>query len=173
MELIETAIHEAGHVVVAYVLGLACNGVALTHEEAEETGSYGHVTRPNPAFGYEISSERDRRAVLRKQCISCCAGLAAVHVFFQVALDLDNENAQGDFQNIIEMEQNGMRIPGKRNGFVGDDATWHYISRRLIDARRLVKRHRGVIERLAKTLVEKKRMNGEEVAKLLAGWMPT
>ena len=172
MDLRQTAVHEAGHVVVAYALGLACNEVALTHDDAEETGEYGHSVGPNPQYGYEHSCRREQHQTMRAKCVGCCAGLAAEHVFFDVPLDTDNENALGDFVNIIECERNGLPIRGKRNGFVGNDATWQYIARLLREAKKLVKRHRDTIQRLADTLVEKKQLSGDEVEQLLSEWMP-
>jgi ATP-dependent Zn protease len=174
MELKQIAIHEAGHVVVAYALGLAVKEVALTHEAADDTGLYGYAIGPNPVHGYNHDSRRECREAVRDECIVCCAGLAAENVFFNVPLSTDNENAQGDFRNIIEFESDSLlHISGKRGGWIGDDATWRYISRRLIDARRLVKRHRHTIQRLAHTLIERKKLNGEEVQRLLTEWMPT
>jgi len=130
MKLEQTAIHEAGHVVVGYLLGLACNDVALTHDEVEETDTYGYVTHLNPAYSYEHGSLHEGQRALHDECIACCAGLAAEHVFFGVSLDTDNENSECDFQNIIEYERYGLRIRGKRGGFSGD-ATWRYIDRQL------------------------------------------
>src|SRR5262245_41682805 len=170
MELRQTAIHEAGHAVVAYVLGLGCKDMALTHDEVEETGAYAYVRGPNPLYGYEGTSRSERQATMRAACVACCAGLAAEHVFFDVPLITDNENAQGDFQNIIELESNGLRIRGKRNGFVGDEATWRYIDRLLVKAKKLVKSHRVTIQRLADTLVERKRLSAEEVERLFNKW---
>jgi ATP-dependent Zn protease len=118
------AIHEAGHVVVGYSLGLACNEVALT-PETEEEGTCGYVMSPNPMYGYRHGSQRERQATLRDACIACCGGLAAEHVFYGVPLDIEHESAQHDFRNIIEFERNGLRI--KRGGWVGDDKTWRYI----------------------------------------------
>jgi len=172
MELKQTAIHEAGHVVVAYVLGLDCKEVALTHHEVEETGAYGYAAGPNPAYGYEHGSWRERQATLRDECIACCAGLAAEHVFFGVPLNTDNENTQGDFRNIMEMERNGLRIGGKRNGFIGDETTWDFIQRQLVKAKKQVIRHRDTIERLADTLVKQKKLSREEVKRLLDEWGP-
>jgi ATP-dependent Zn protease len=170
LELKQTAIHEAGHVVVAHVLGLACKDVALTHYEVEETGAYGYANGPNPAYGYEHASKRERQETMRAEAIACCAGLAAEHVFFGVALSTDNENAQGDFRNIIQLEGDGLRIRSKSGGTVGDGATWCYISGLLIEARRLVERHRDAIHRLADILVEKNTIGGEEVGRLLRAW---
>jgi len=162
MKLEQTAIHEAGHVVVGYGLGLACNEVALTpHGQVEEMDEYGHVTHPNPAYGYKHGSLHERQRTLRDACIACCAGLAAEHVFFKVSLGTDNENSECDFQNIIEYERYGLRIRGKRGGYVGDEATWRYIGRQLLKAKKLVQDHRDTIQRVADILVEKKRLSSE------------
>jgi ATP-dependent Zn protease len=169
----QTAVHEAGHVVVGYVLGLACNGVALTHHEVEETGAYGYAVSPNPEFGYHNNDTRlERQLTLRAQSVASCAGLAAEHVFFGVPLETSNESAQDDFQNVIECESRGLRIRGKRGGYLGDEVTWRYISRLLVEAKKLVKRHRETIQRLADTLLERTRLDGKEVERLLNEWIP-
>jgi ATP-dependent Zn protease len=173
MKVEQTTIHEAGHVVVAYVLGLAYKKVALTHDEVEETVKYGHVIGPDPAYEYDHDSLHERRSKVRAKCIACCAGLAAEHVFFAVPLNTDNENAEVDFQNIIEYEWSGeLHIRGKHNGFIGDAETWRYISCLLVEAKQLVNRHRGAIQRLADILVERKKLSGEEVEELLNAWLP-
>lgn len=173
MKLEQTAIHEAGHVVVAHLLGLACNEVALTRDETEETDEYGHVCHPHPAFGYKCSSLRERQGILRDQSIADCAGLAAEHVFFGVPLDAENENSQFDFQNVIQYEREGLRMRRGRGGYIGDDATWRYISRQLAKAKKLVKDHRDTIQRFADTLVERKKLSSEEVKELLNELMPS
>ena len=171
MELRQTAIHEAGHVVVGYVLGLTCNEVALTHEEVEKTNSYGYQTGPNPMFGYEVDSLRERNSIMRAECVSSCAGIAAEHVFFDIPLNTDNENAQGDFQNVIECERQGLRTRRYQGGYIGDDVTWGYISRLLREAKKLVQCYSDTIQRFADTLIKKKKLSGEEVEQLLTEWM--
>jgi ATP-dependent Zn protease len=164
----QTAIHESGHVVVGHALDLACNGVALTHDEADCTDTLGYVDTPNPVFGYEGCSAKERQQTMRAESIACCAGLAAEHVFFGVPLSTDNENAQHDFQNIIDMERHhGLRTGGKRGGFVGDETTWRYIARCLTTAKKLVQRHRDAIQRMADILVVKKRLTTDDVAHIL------
>jgi len=170
MELEQMAIHEAGHAVVGYILGLACNELALTHEG--EGCSYSHVAYPNLVCSYEGKSAHERNTTLRAECIASCAGLAAEHVFFGVPLNTDNENAQSDFQNIIKCERSGLRIRGDRGGLIGDDVTLSYIPRGLVEAKRLVKRHRNTIQQLADILVEKKKISGKEVERLLKEWIP-
>src|SRR5262245_36711968 len=103
MKLKQTAIHEAGHVVVGHALGLAVKAVALTHHEVDKTGIYGLATGPNPMYGYDYSTERDRQEGMKAEAVTCCAGLAAEHVFFGVPLDTDNENASGDIENIFDL----------------------------------------------------------------------
>lgn len=170
MELKQLAIHEAGHAVVGYTLGLACNNLTLTHEG--EGDSFIHTAYPNTVCDYEGKSLHERNTNLRAEAIASCAGLAAEHVFFNVPLNIDNENAQSDFQNIIKCERNGLRISGNRGGFTSDDETLSYIPRGLVEAKRLVKRHRKTIRLLADILVEKKKLSAEEVERLLKEQMP-
>lgn len=174
MDLKQTAIHEAGHTVIGWTLGLTCDEVALTHHNVKKTGYYGHAVHPYPSYGYENNcSRRELNATLQAECVANCTGLAAEHVFFGVPLCTDNDNARLDFRNIIECERIGLRIRGKPHGcFVGDDHTWGYISRQLLQAKKLVKRNRDTIQRFADILVEKKKLSGEEVKQLLSEWLP-
>src|SRR5262249_50365063 len=154
------------HVVVGYVLGLACNEVALTHDEVDETGEYGYANAPNPYFGYEFSTEADRQATMRAACVSCCGGLAAEHVLFGVPLSTDNKNAAHHIQNIMDQMRAGTRIRGNRGGYIDDDAPWRYIRRLLVRAKKLVQRNREPIQRLAEVLVKKNRLGRDEVERL-------
>ncbi len=130
----------------------------------------GHAIGPHPAYGYVYNSERERQSAMKDECVACCAGLASEHVFFAVPLNTDNENAQGDFDNIMKLEGLGLRIPGKCNGSVGDEMTWGYIARCLKNAKKHVKKHRDVIDRLANVLIERQRLSAEEVGELLCNW---
>jgi len=163
MKLRQTAIHEAGHAVIEYALGLSCSGVTIIYDKKKHR--YGTTESPNPAYGYYFDNERERKMTMRKGVIGCCAGLAAEHVFFGVPLDIDNDNAQGDFQNIIKLERQGLVT--SRGGYVGDDGTWRFISRVLREAKKLVLLHHDTIEQLSNVLVEKKKLNGKEVEEFL------
>jgi ATP-dependent Zn protease len=166
MNIEQTAIHEAGHVVVAHALGLACKDAALTHELVDETGAYGYAEGPNPRFGYHVENERERQAIMRDAAIACCAGLAAEHVFFGVPLDVENENAKGDFDNIIGLQRAGLRIKGSK--VVGNEQAWKYIDKLLGKAVKLVRKRRQEIRRVADSLLENKRLNAVEIERLLA-----
>lgn len=172
MKLEQTAIHEAGHAVVGYVLKLPYEELALTHDTVDESGAYGHAISPNPQYGYEHASRRERNKAMRDACTACCAGLAAEHVFFGVPLSTDNKYAQGDFSNIIELERDGLRIPRKSGGTVGDEETWRYISRLLLKAKKLVNRHRNEIQLLADALVKARKLSKDDVARLLSKLIP-
>jgi len=172
MELERTAIHEAGHAVVAYALGYTSNEVVLTHDEVADTGYYGYVTSPHPRYGYAHNSLRDLQTTLRDASIANCAGLAAEHVFFHVPLATDDEGAQRDFRSIIALELQGLKIRRKRGGYIGDEITWRYIERCLHKAKSLVNRHRDAIQHLAHALVEKKKLSGAEVDQLLKDRVP-
>jgi ATP-dependent Zn protease len=167
MDLIQTAVHEAAHAVIAHALGLATKSLALTHHEADQTGVLGTAEGPRPDFGYDHASLQSRQRAMRDECVAACAGLAAEHVFFGVPLTTENENAQGDFRNIFDLESDGMRIPGKRRGYVGDDATWLFIERSLKKATSLVRSERERIRRVADELLKRGRLEMSELQPLL------
>lgn len=173
MPLERTAIHEAGHVVVAWILGLVSTEVVLTFEQADETGSYGYTTCPNPVYGYNHCSRRDVQRAMHKQSTVSCAGLAAEHVFFGVPLDTSNENAMSDFENVMELERQGLRTARRYCvGHLGDEGTWRFIDRRLRAARDIVRRHRDTIQRLALVLIAEKRLDQDKLERLLGEWLP-
>jgi len=170
MTLDQAAIHEAGHAVADYVLGLRCESVELTHHEVEQVEDHGQVMSANPQYGYKHDSKKAMNDTMRDASIACCAGLAAEHVICGVPLEVDNLNARADFANIIDFELRGMPIPGKRRGCVGDEGTWNYIEKTLRKARTLVPQHQDLIRKLADVLVERKKLSGEEVKLLLDEW---
>ncbi len=65
------------------------------------------------------------------------------------------------------MESDGMRIPGKRGGYVGDDATWRFIECSLRQAKRMVMRERERIQLVAEELVKRGRLDATEIETLL------
>jgi len=175
MELRQTAIHEAAHAVIAHVLGLACKSIALTHDAVDDTGAFGLAVGPNPIYGYRGTSRSERSANARDECVACCAGLAAEHVFFGVLLDAENENAQDDFRNIIILEKSGFLRTRRKygDGFAGDGVTWKFIKRKLREAHRLVYCHRETIDRLADELLQRGpngKLEAGEVERLLKDW---
>ncbi len=73
MELIQTAVHEAAHAVIAHALGLATKSLALTHHEADQTGALGTAEGSRPDVGYGHANEQERQLAMRDECIPACA----------------------------------------------------------------------------------------------------
>ena len=170
MEEMQTAVHEAAHAVVGYVQGLTCNGLELLSDP--EADAYGVAHSPNPYFGYEQEAS-DRQGTMREQAIALCAGLAAEHYFCKVPLDTDNENAQSDFNRIIEFERAGLHVPGNEDELVGNANTWDFIAGLLRKALKEVRKYRTQIKQLADALVERRKLTGAEVEQLLHEWLPS
>lgn len=165
----QTAYHEAGHVVVGHALGLALHEVALTHDRVDKTGKFGYTCSPNPTCGYHHQNLRDRHSTVRASAVGCLAGLAAEHVFFSVSLDLDNENARQDIDNVLDLIRDGeLRDRRRRGGYVGDEVTWAYIQGLAHEAVRLVKRNRQNVQRIAEALLRQKRLTTAKVEALLS-----
>lgn len=135
------AFHEAGHAVVAAALGLAVGRVEIAIGGDDAKGA----------------SDIEQSAVLSlvDQLAICAAGLEAQEVFDAPT----HEGAGwGDYGKMVELlkdfdedEQLGLMREGHARAF------------------QLVTVNRDKIERLARTLFEKKRLAADEITSLLAG----
>ncbi|MFK4486906.1 hypothetical protein [Bradyrhizobium sp. USDA 336] len=134
------AFHEAGHIVVAWCLGLTVGGAQIAIGGDDAKGSA------------EIQSASHTDLV--DQLAICAAGLEAQELFDA----LTHEGAGwGDYGKMVELlghleEEEQLRMMHRGHGRASD----------------LVSTHRAKIERLALTLFDKKRLGAEEIARILA-----
>ncbi|MCG2642441.1 MULTISPECIES: hypothetical protein [Bradyrhizobium] len=135
------AFHEAGHIVVAWSLGLAVGDaeIAIGGDDAKGTAE---VQTPD-------------HLDLLDQLAICAAGLEAQELFDAPT----HEGAGwGDYGKMVELlgdleEDEQVRMMHQGHGRASE----------------LVSAHRALVERLAAALIEKKRLDADEVARLLVG----
>jgi ATP-dependent Zn protease len=152
MDRRHTAIHEAGHAVIARVLDLACGGATIVPDAT----SAGHAITADPIT--IVSSWIDRGiwrgdmegAAMRGRCISCMAGAEAEEVCLGVCHGGDgNDRYQIDLM---------------LDSFLPADADVPRYAKRLRSMTRwLVRRHRPAIERVANLLLERGQLEPAEI----------
>jgi hypothetical protein len=155
-----TAVHEAGHAVIARVLRLRCGEVTIQPNEAEGYAGYAHTGDP---WGTIDDWERAGR--------------------FR---DHDSEQAyRGYILTVMAGVEAEIEILGLAHGGDGDDRRWieraatseafssyeewkRYEPRMRRQTRRLVRKHRDKIERVAKALLKRKSLEPGDVDSLIA-----
>lgn len=134
------AFHEAGHIVVAWALGLAVGSAEIAIGGDDAKG----------AAEIQDASHTD----LLDQLAICAAGLEAQEIFDAPTHDLAG---WGDYGRMVELLQDLEEDEQRRKLHQGHER-----------ARDLVSAHRVKIERIAIALIEKKRLGADEVSSLLA-----
>lgn len=153
------AYHEAGHAVIARVLGLTCGQVSIITDD--DDGSAGHAIIADPwktASDWENRERfRDARQAFRGTIIARMAGAEAEREFFGQCRVGDGED---QYEIALLMDTRWAEIPA-------DD--WNQYEARLrAQTRRLVRRHRHTIEHVAKALQERGTLEGDEVDAMIA-----
>ena len=154
-----TAVHEAGHAVIARVLGLPCGKVTIIGDDERELG---HAIVADPIRSWE-RGDGPRRPLIEKSCIALYSGAQAAHIILG---DKDQDDELDCYKATSLLKLVGVR----HARFVGDD-TWERFEQRLRQrARALVVRHRSKILRVADALITRRTLTGEEVNALIEGW---
>jgi ATP-dependent Zn protease len=153
-----TAYHEAGHAVVDLALGLTVQKVSIVPDDA----SNGFCRGPSVQL-YEASGRKERRTVARAAIISCYAGLEAQRL---VDPNPAEHHGDGDEDEAFELSRRWGVLPG-RCDFIGDDRHQAYLDRLRTEARRLVKRQRAAVARLAAELLARRELEGAEVERIV------
>jgi hypothetical protein len=151
-----TAYHEAGHAVVAIHLGLARQNITIKPDK----DYLGCVTGPNPRFGYDVSSKRQRNSIFRDEIISLYAGAEAEKIMnpnFDATMSADDDNQAFDLLR---------NYPVRGCSFVGDDVYLAYLEKLRREARRVVRQLWPAIEIIAQELQRRGELNSEEVIAL-------
>lgn len=151
-----TAHHEAGHVVVAHVLGLHTDQVTIEPGE----GYLGHRVGPG-IYGYTNLTRRGRSKLVRDEAVALYAGLAAENRFFGVEFSFDDDaehGAWGDNSQAVELMRQHHRTKSLPDA----------IARAQREARRLVRKHSDAIAKLATLLCKRKSLAGAHLQDVLS-----
>ncbi len=152
-----TSYHEAGHAVIAPVLGLPCGKVTVVGADEDELG---HAVVGDPIRTWE-RGDGPRRPLVEASCISLYAGAEAERVILGQRGDGDGFDS--------DKATSLIKIIGVRGAsYVGDDVWERYEARLRRRSNELVHLHQHRIERVAKALQERGTLEAEEVDAMLA-----
>lgn len=153
-----TAMHEAGHAVIAVYFGLGIDAVSIE----SEGDTAGYVAHPPPLL-YAHCGRRAMKQAARQMVVGLYAGIIAERLYDPEAPDFHAENDEAEAWNLPR--EYALRIPGC--SYVGDETYDRYLERRRDEARRLVVSLKGVIEALADRLLKHGSMAGEVVERFV------
>jgi ATP-dependent Zn protease len=154
MQLKQTAYHEAGHAVIERVLTLPSGGVTIKPDYDE--GSWGHANVRKP---FNCQVEWEKRGKARDEKFIWHAKIIALMAGAEAEAELLGLTALGDGGDREDIKYISYELAG---------ANWDQLEPRLrAMTRQLVRRHKALIERLAKALLVKTTLSGEEVDKLV------
>jgi ATP-dependent Zn protease len=155
-----TAVHEAGHAVVSVVLGFGCHSVTIIPDYAEETS--GCMIRDGDQWAAlerwwgDGRFYRDEDVALRAMAIIWAAGAAA-------EIELLGSCAVGDGDDRYNISSVALSVIGEYAGPEGDARWDRWLAMIDRQARRMVRRHRDKIEKLAHKLMSRQTMSGQEI----------
>ena len=140
-----TAYHEAGHAVVAHVMGFPVNGATIVSDEDTE----GKCRAPTNPHGYVWSTPRECREITRAAIIVFFAGDQAEKLFHPG----QDPTGGGDdnYQTFRLMDQFGV-APREAHRK---------------EARKILRQNWALVERVASALLGRKTLNLDEMTELL------
>jgi hypothetical protein len=153
-----TAIHEAGHAVVAVYLNVGITELSIEGDE-EANGYWLH---PAPLM-FECGTTRERQKLITDMILATYAGFQAELQFDPHALDF---HANGDEERAFDLLREGGSGP-RGSSYVGDEVYDRYLEGKKKQARRLVKRLWPVIRELAGLLLERTTILGPEAERFV------
>lgn len=153
-----TAIHEAGHAVIGRVLGMLCGGATIVR--SPEEGEAGHAITEDPygTLDYWGATLRKYRADEMRSII--CGRIITVMAGAEAEAEILGKCRGGDGNDrrqITQMTETHY-FPIER---LEEWSRWEPRMRR--QTRRLVRRHRATIQRVADNLKKRKTLTAEEI----------
>lgn len=159
-DLAATAHHEAGHAVILVVLGIPVTEVSIV-DRGDAHGTCGH---PSPYNMY--ASPRDIRRAARDCILVSYAGVPA-----QRLVDPNPHDRHGDDDDVSAYRvSREYQVFPRVMQYDGDDYHLAFLERLRRESARLVRRHAAAIRHLAKVLLDRKMMTGDEVEAALAAF---
>lgn len=153
-ELRSTAIHEAGHAVIQFVLGLGQEGATIVPDE--DTGLDGSATHGSMDY-LDRMSFWNEQIFLFLQVIADYAGLEAQRQIFPQ--DDDEDRAEDDYDSIHD------RITTIANMDDEEVDLWYKLAKRRVFL--MVKYYRPEIEAVSAALMDRRTLSGDEVRELI------
>lgn len=166
------AIHEAGHAVIGRVLGLSCGGASIVENETEGEAGYAIGGCPEATLAmwearymtlFKVSqlpircrSSVDRRSAYRGTIMLRMAGAEA-----EIEILGECEGGDGNDRYLIEMMANA------GDAQFSFELWQRYEPRMRRQVRRLIRKHRNAIERVAAALLVHRTLSGEEIDALV------
>jgi len=149
------AFHEAGHAVIARVMGLTCGAAAIIPDIGNNVGDYAMIDDPVTVTGhwYERGRYRKGRTAYRGRILANMAGA-------ETEKELLGWHPGGDDDDrrriLLVLEAAEL------------DEKWDRCEPRMRAlTRQLVRRHRAKIERVARALLKRRMLQGDEIDALL------
>lgn len=162
------AIHEAGHIVIACILGLQIGQVTIVVDE--ESAGHGIIADPMETYSaWDIRSKREfdaGRAPKLRNFSSAYVGTIIARMAGAEAEDVIIGHCEGgDGQDRREIERifltGETEIPRGR---------WEVVEARMRrQTRRIIRRHQSKIERVANALLARKTLQPNEVEEIIMG----
>lgn len=159
-----TAIHEAGHVIIARVLGFHCDHASVLMNEEDGEAGHAAIEQPVEAINrWERQRRyREHRTAYIGYIISLMAGAEANRIIQRVS-----KLRIGD-----QHDQRWIEFAAIEAGFRDEELTdlnlWKvHESRMRRQTRRLIRKHRDKIERVAAALLKHGTLCGDKIDKLI------
>jgi ATP-dependent Zn protease len=147
-----TAYHEAGHAVIARVLTLVAGPVTIKRDYDERTAGFSITGDP-----YDCVYQWEKRGKVRDENAVWHARIMAVMAGHETEMELLGRSVGADGHDRRQIELMASEV-----------SDWDKVEPRLrAMTRMLVRRHKARIERLAKALLARTSLSGEEADQLV------
>jgi ATP-dependent Zn protease len=158
------AVHEAGHAVLGRILGMTCGPVTI--EADKDSAGHSITASANKMFGTWAGTWG---SLIQFRMMTFQAGALAEIELCGKCLGGDGDDRR---QVTYMAEDHGDAFPGYKEVSYDDWPEWrdHKIGLLRRRARRLVKKHRALIEHVARTLIERRMLSSPEVDDLISAW---
>ena len=178
-DILNTATHEAGHAVIGRVLGLSCGSATIIANEAE--GEAGHAIVHDPwktmsDWERPFQEAFERRAALNGSlCLGDLAGVKLRNARSAFRGTILARMAGAEAENVIlgvcqggdGRDRHEIEMLAESDAEIPEEAWARYEPRMRRQTRRLIRKHRAKIERVAAALLERGELSADEIDALM------